>query len=180
MIYKDKDERRRIQNIPNDIDKDLEPTPPVTKSGTHPVESSVGAVGGALAGAAVGSTAGPVGTAVGGALGALMGGVFGNAVGEAVDPTIEDTYWREHYFQQPYYSAAKANHPDLDYERDYRIAYRIGYENSHSYDENIKFEDVETELRAIWHQENGESRLSWDEAKHASRDAWYRRRALNK
>ena len=47
MIHKDNDARRRIQNLPDDIDKDLEPNLP-TKSATHPVESSVGAVGGAL------------------------------------------------------------------------------------------------------------------------------------
>ena len=105
-----------------------------------------------------------------------MGGVAGSAAGEAMDPTVEDTYWRGAH--QPYYKSTQNTYPDLDYDRDYRHAYRVGYEDSSAYDSSKRFEDVEPDLRTKWEQSKAESRLSWDEAKYASRDAWNRLRPL--
>ena len=169
-------DRERIKNASDEVKKDLNADPITGEPGSHPVGTSVGAVGGAVAGAAIGSAGGPVGTLVGGAVGAITGGLAGNAVGEAIDPTVEDAYWRENYIHQPYYNSARANYPDLDYDRDYRNAYRVGYEKRDTYDPDVAFEEVEPELRTNWEQAKAESRLSWDEAKHASRDAWYRNR----
>ena len=70
----------------------------------------------------------------------------------------------------------KANYPDLNYERDYQQAYRLGYDNDAIYDPDVAFEEIEPELKVNWEKSRAESRLSWDEAKLASRDAWNRNR----
>lgn len=176
MINADDYDRERIKDAPDEVKKDLNADPITGEPGSHPIGTGVGAVGGAAVGATVGSAGGPVGTLVGGAVGAFMGGLAGHAVGEAVDPTVEDAYWRENYVNQPYYGAAKNNYPDLNFDRDYQSAYRVGYEKRHAYDPDVAFEEVEPELRTNWEQAKAESRLSWDEAKHASRDAWNRNR----
>jgi hypothetical protein len=90
---------------------------------------------------------------VGGAVGAVVGGLAGSAVGEAIDPTVEDAYWRENYLQQPYYNEAKAKYPDLNFDRDYQGAYRLGYEKQYGYDPDVAFDEVEPELRLYWDQE---------------------------
>ncbi|MCU4576952.1 hypothetical protein KTJ34_05875 [Acinetobacter courvalinii] len=181
MTNNDQYDRERIKNSSDDVKKELNADPITGEPGSHPVGTGVGAAGGAVAGAAIGSAGGPVGTLVGGAVGAFVGGLTGNAVGEAIDPTVEDGYWRENYLNQPYYNEAKAKYPDLDYDRDYRGAYRVGYEKRYGYEPDVAFEDVEPELRTHWNQEGkADSRLSWDEARHASRDAWNRTTDLSK
>jgi hypothetical protein len=167
-------DRDRIKHASDDVKKDLNADPITGEPGSHPVGTGLGATGGAAAGAAIGSAAGPVGTVVGGAVGAVVGGLAGHAAGEAMDPTVEDAYWRENSINQPYYSATRNTHPDLDYDRDYRGAYRVGYENRSAYGPDARFEDAEPDLRTKWEQTKAESRLSWEEAKHASRDAWNR------
>ncbi len=167
-------DRDRIKNAPEQVKKDLNADPITGEPGSHPVGTGVGTVGGAAAGAAIGTVAGPVGTLVGGVVGAVVGAVAGHAAGEALDPTIEDAYWRENSVNQPYYNASKATYPDLEYDRDYHGAYRVGYENRPAYGPDVSFEDVEPELRSKWELTKAESRLSWEEAKQASRDAWHR------
>ncbi|PKF34798.1 glycine zipper domain-containing protein [Acinetobacter proteolyticus] len=176
MINQDDYDRERIKNAPDQVKKDLNADSITGEPGSHPVGTGIGAVGGAATGAAVGSAGGPVGALVGGAVGAIVGGLAGSAVGEAIDPTVEDAYWRENYLNQSYYNEASTKYPNLDYDRDYRDAYRVGYEKSYGYDPDVAFEDVEPELRSNWEQAKAESRLSWDEARHASRDAWNRNR----
>ena len=176
-------DRDRIQNASDDVKKDLNADPITGEPGSHPVGTGVGAVGGAAAGAAlgsvaagaaIGSTAGPVGTLIGGAVGAVVGGIAGHAAAEAMDPTVEDAYWRENSLNQSYYNATKGMYPDLDYDRDYRDAYRVGYENRAAYGPDARFEDAEPDLRSKWEQTKAESRLSWEEAKQAARDSWNR------
>ena len=176
MQHTDEYDREQIKNAPDEVKKELNADPITGEPGSHPVGTGVGAVGGAAAGAAVGSAGGPLGTLVGGAVGAVVGGMAGSAAGEAIDPTVEDAYWRENYTQQPYYNAAKTTYPDLEYERDYQPAYRLGYQNDAIYDPDVEFEHIEPELRTNWESSKADSRLSWDEAKLASRDAWNRHR----
>lgn len=155
-------------------DDDLNRDPITGEPGSHPVGTGVGGIGGAAAGAAIGSAAGPIGTVVGGAIGAVAGGVAGHAAGEAINPTEEDAYWRSNYTTTPYYSSSAASYSDLDYDRDYSPAYRLGYENRARYGSNARFEDAETDLGRDWERLKGNSRLKWEQAKDATRDAWNR------
>lgn len=129
--------------------------------GSHPVGVGVGTTGGALAGAAVGALGGPVGAAVGGVAGAYGG----KAAGEAVNPTVEEAYWRENHTSQEYAD------PDFNYDSDYAPAYRAGYEGAAT---GSTFDKDEVRLGQQWESIRGESKLSWDKAKHATRAGWER------
>jgi uncharacterized protein YcfJ len=134
--------------------------------GSHPVGTGVGAAAGGAAGAAAGTAVGgPAGTLVGGAIGAIAGGLAGKGVAEMVDPTVEDTYWRENYRHEPYYTADR----DYDY---YAPAYRAGYEGRVKYDGRT-FDDVEEDLAADYARYQGND-LTWDEVRPATRAAWER------
>jgi hypothetical protein len=157
--------------------------PDMTEAGDHPVGTSVGAVGGVAAGAAlgaiaqgaaIGSAAGPVGAVVGGLVGGVIGGVAGNELAEALNPAEEDRYWREQHHTAPYFNEARNTYSDLDYERDYRGAYEVGYRNRALFDQDTHFEQVEPELQRQWEANKGQSRLDWEEAKYAAKDAWLR------
>jgi len=141
---------------------------PITGApGSHPVGTGVGAaLGGAAAGAATGTVAGPVGTAIGAAVGAVIGGLAGKGVAELIDPTREDAYWRENYKQRPYVNRGST----FD---DYGPAYGYGV-NAYSKYPDRSFEELEPELSHDWNAARGKSRLRWDEAKYATRDAWDR------
>ena len=156
-------DRDVIKNAPKDVRDDLNADPITGEPGAHPVGTGIGAAGGAAAGAAVGAAGGPVGAAVGGVVGAVVGGLAGKGVGEAVNPTEEAAFWRDNAVETPYYSDARTTYSDLDYDRDYDAAYRVGYENRGAYDANTRFEDVESDLK-----------VKWEQAKFAVRDAWNR------
>ncbi len=134
--------------------------------GAHPIGTGVGAAAGATAGAVVGSVAGPVGTVVGGAIGAVVGGLGGKAAGEAVNPTAENAYWQENYKHEAYVNK------DYDY-NEYAPAYRTGYENRAKYADRT-FDQAETDLRNDYERTKGNSRVAWDDAKHATKAAWHR------
>jgi phage tail tape-measure protein len=139
---------------------------PITKTpGAHPVGTGVGAVGGAAAGAAVGSAGGPIGTIAGGVVGAVAGGLAGKGIAKIVDPEDEDRHWSESYQRTPYYDSA------LSY-ADYRPAYELGYRMRAASDGT--FEQSERRLSQDWALTRGESRLTWEQAKQAARDAWNR------
>ena len=141
---------------------------PITGApGAHPVGTGVGAAGGAAAGAAIGSVAGPAGTLVGGAIGAVAGGLVGKGVAEGIDPTIEESYWRETHTTRPYYES------NYDYDADYAPAYRYGWESRTQYT-GRKFDEVDNDLGRDWDNRKGSSRLNWEKAKLATRDAWHR------
>lgn len=141
---------------------------PITgEPGSHPIGTAVGGLGGAAAGAAIGAIGGPLGALIGGAIGAVVGGGAGHAAGEALDPTAEDVYWKDTYTTTSYYNK------DYNY-NDYQPAYAVGYANRNRYPAATRFEDVETDLESSWNQVKGESRLAWQDAKSAARDAWYR------
>lgn len=61
-----------------------------------------------------------------------------------------------------------------DFDRDYHLAYAVGYANRHRYPADARFENYESELERSWEEVKGESRLAWHEAKVAARDAWNR------
>ena len=136
------------------------------KPGAHPVGVAAGAAAGGAAGAAIGSVAGPVGTAVGATVGAVAGGLAGKGVAESVNPTVEDAYWRSNYNKASYYQTGKQY-------SDYEPAYRTGYEGYSRYT-GKRFEDVESDLERDYNKAKGTSALAWNDAKHATRDAWHR------
>jgi hypothetical protein len=148
--------------------------PDMNEADDHPVATGAGTLGGAAAGAAIGAAGGPVGAVVGGLVGGVVGGLAGNEIADAVDPDQEDNYWRGEYHNRPYYNETRTVYSDLDYDRDYRGAYRLGYESRPHYDRQADFNHVEPELRSKWEQIKGESRLNWEEAKFAAKDAWHR------
>lgn len=135
--------------------------------GSHPVGVGVGTTGGAAAGAAVGSIAGPVGTVVGAIAGGIAGAAGGKAVAEGVNPTEEDAYWRENHDRQGFAD------PEMDFERDYMPAYRMGYEGI-SRHRSTTWDEAEPKMESEWKQKRGESRLDWENAKHATRAGWHR------
>lgn len=151
----------------NSIDKDHDNLDPITGApGSHPVGTGVGAAAGGAAGAAVGVVGGPVGIAVGTVIGAVAGGLAGKAAGEAANPTAEDAYWRDQYRKEPYYNASRP------YE-DYAPAYRTGYETRGKYPDR-RFDDVQADLETHYNANRGNSNLSWNDAKLATRAAWDR------
>jgi hypothetical protein len=143
------------------------PDPITGEPGAHPVGTGVGAAAGGATGAAIGAIGGPVGAAIGLVAGSVAGGLAGKAAGESVNPTIEDAYWRENHSTQPY---GKGRPYD-----EYAGAYRTGYEGYSKYGGTGRsFEASEPALRADYERNRGHSRMSWDEAKPASRAAWQR------
>ena len=148
-------------------DRDLNPDPITGEAGSHPVGTGVGAVAGGATGVAIGTAVGgPVGGVVGGAIGAVAGGLAGKGVAEKVDPTVESAYWRDNYSTRPYVTKGEKFET-------YEPAYRYGWESRNRY-AGRKFEDVETDLGRDWNRYRGDSSLTWDNAKLATRDAWHR------
>ena len=152
----------------------LDPNPdanrdPLTGApGSHPVGTAAGAVAGAVAaGAAAGTlAAGPLGTLAGAAIGAVAGGLAGKGIAELIDPTVEDRYWKDSYSSRPYVpSGASYN--------DYGPAYKYGYETYPKY-HGRTFDEIEPELSRDWDQYRGSSRLTWNEAKYATKDSFQR------
>jgi hypothetical protein len=154
---------------PNETQKDHANLDPITKApGAHPIGVGIGAAtGGMAAGAAAGTVAaGPIGTVLGAAVGAVVGGLGGKAVAEHFDPTVEAQYWRDNHANQAYV----ADGTTYD---DYEPAYRLGSINRDRY-ANKGFDEVEPDLAKDYEGMKGESSLSWDHAKHATRAAWDR------
>jgi hypothetical protein len=83
----------------------------------------------------------------------------------AINPTAEHAYWESRFRAEPYYK------PDLTY-RDYSPAYRVGYTGPLR--RRGSFTALETELKGDWDRVKGSSRLTWAEAREATRAAWER------
>lgn len=83
-------------------------------------------------------------------------------------------YWRESYLTRPYYQEAQLTTSDLDYDRDFSKAYELGSRARAEHDRNTHFEDVEDNLKESWEELKAESRLRWEQAKQAIKDAWDR------
>ena len=135
------------------------------KTGTGAVLGGVtgGVAGGAVTGMLAGGVTGPVGAAIGAAAGAVIGALAGKA---KADPAVEDNYWRDNYSSRPYVNSGSS------YD-EYAPAYRHGVEAHNRYPDR-HFDEIESDLGRDWGTTRGTSSLDWDNAKHASRDAWTR------
>ena len=87
------------------------------------------------------------------------------SIGAHVDPQLEDSYWSDAYQSELYY---REGH---DYE-DYAPAYCAGYIGFAQY--GGSYDDAEASLCANWLRIKGDSRLTLDEARLATRAAWER------
>jgi hypothetical protein len=151
-----------------DESRDMNRDPISNAPGSHPVGVGVGGVGGAAAGAGIGALFGPIGMLVGGAVGTLAGAAAGKGVAEGLDPTGESEYWRAEYRSRPYASA------DYDYETDYSPAYAYGTTVRSQYAGRTWDDSLENDIRSGWEKAKDKSRLTWEQAKHAVRDAFDR------
>ncbi len=78
-----------------------------------------------------------------------------------------DRHYGEQYSQAPYYRR------DFEFQ-DYRPAYRYGTQ-ARSLSPNARWDaDTESRLEQGWERARGDSRLSWQDAKEAVKDAWHR------
>lgn len=164
-----KDDMDRIQRDVDDpelVARDENRDPISGAPGAHPLGTGVGAASGGVAGAAVGSVGGPVGAAVGMVAGAVAGGLAGKGVAEQIDPTVEDAYWREEYVNRAYINEGEP------YEL-YEPAFRTGYEGFGRY-QGRTYDEVEVDLQRDYESSRGNTGLSWERAKQATRDAWER------
>jgi bacterioferritin (cytochrome b1) len=125
-----------------------------------------GVAGGAMAGAAAGGLGGPAGAAIGAAVGAVAGAMGGKAIASRINPQSEDEHWRTNYASRPYVTSGST------YD-DYGPAYKLGYERYPEY-HGKSFDEAESNLERDWDSQRGRSRLQWNEAKHATRDAYER------
>ena len=128
----------------------------------HPVASGTGAAAGGALGAVAGSIGGPIGAAVGAAVGGVLGGLVGKGAAEGYN----EGYWRNIYPTEPYYS------PTLPFE-DYDPAYRYGTEAWPRY-EGRPFEEIEVDLARDWDKNRRHSRLTWEQARVATKRAYHR------
>ncbi|MFW1860211.1 hypothetical protein ACG9XP_00060 [Acinetobacter baumannii] len=147
--------------------------PDMNEGGENLVATGAGTLGGAAVGAAFGVVGGPSGAVVGGIIGGVVGAIAGSDIAQtnnqkddSNDWQEEDNYWQENYKKMPYYTENK----NLEYDRDYRAAYRLGYENRVNNNAEINFSEVEPKLKTKWEQVKGSSRLQWEEAKFAVED----------
>lgn len=145
------------------------------KIGDHPVGGAVGAAVGAVAaaaavgaveGAAFGTVAGLPGMAAGVAIGGVAGALAGKGIAQQINPNAEESYWRNQHKHQNYFDSVIA------YDS-YAPAYRFGIEAYSTY-VGRKFDEIEAQLCKQWDDARGESRLTWDTAKLATRDAYER------
>ncbi len=162
---------REVKN-PGDRTRDENPDAITGAPGSHPVGTGIGAAAAGVAGAAIGSIVPGVGTLIGGATGAVIGAVFGGLAGkgiaEAIDPTAEEAYWRNEHRNRPYFR------DDYTFDEDYAPAYMYGYQTRANNPTTAYDKLNDDELRSGWESTKAKSRLKYEDAKHAMRDAWQR------
>ncbi|MBC7624765.1 MAG: hypothetical protein H7232_15430 [Aeromicrobium sp.] len=148
-------------------DADLNRDPISGTPGAHPIGTGVGAASGGLAGAAVGMAfGGPIGSVIGATVGAVAGGLTGSSAGEAVNPTAEETFWRETFIREPYYTQGR----DFAY---YAPGFRAGWEGRVRHDGRT-FEAAEADLFTDYNASKSEVDPSWIDVRSAARAAWNR------
>ena len=148
-----------------------------SSSSSHPIGTTLGTIGGIaagvsgaiVAGAAVGSAAGPIGAAVGAIIGGGIGAGVGHEIAAEIDPKAEDLFWRNNFKTRPYVNE------DSDF-ANYHPAYLYGVDSYLRYPDST-FDEMEPRLEDAWHNHSGNSTLGWNEAKHATRDAYERVRS---
>ena len=80
----------------------------------------------------------------------------------------EDSWWRSNFNSRPYATGRTYD--------EFRPAYQYGYESGQHH-MGRQWNDVETDLRSGWekkYQGLGGEGSTWDNVKHAVRDAWHR------
>ena len=119
--------------------------------------------------AAVGTQtlAGPVGTLIGAAVGAVLGGMAGSDFAAMIDLTAEDDYWRENFAGRSYVETGASY-------AEYGPAYAYGVDSFRNNNQARGFDDAEPDLSNRWEAARGSSKLDWQQARHAARDAWNR------
>ena len=151
-----------------------------TKHDSHVVGGTIGAAigaaagaaaAGALEGAALGTVAGAPGIVAGVAVGAMIGALAGNDIAELIHPDEEEVYWKHNHQTRDYFDST------LVYDS-YAPAYRFGIEAYSTY-VGRDFNQIEPQLEKQWNkevhnEERGTSRLRWDTARLAVRDAYDR------
>lgn len=115
-----------------------------------------------VAGAAARFTGAAIETAIG-----VLGGAIGAAV-ESLDEARETEFWKRAHRERPYYR------PEYSWAEDYAPAYRYGWASRERYRTRDWDGGLEEELRAGWNRLRGHSRLEWQDAREAVRDAWNR------
>lgn len=160
-------DRDLIKHMPESTKSELNADPITGEPGSHIATTTVGAGTGVVVGGLLGAIGGPLGAIAGAAVGTLIGAELGHKTGEALEPTIEAAYWREAVISRPYYLAT------YEYVRDYQPAYRLGYEARAKHPTDT-FSQHEETLETKWEQTKADSRLGWEHAKQAARDAWER------
>ncbi len=78
-----------------------------------------------------------------------------------------DKFYRNEYKSAQYYK------PEYDYDNDYRPAYRYGTQARSMHPDRQWDDKLESELETRWDSARNTSKLNWNEAKHAARDAWH-------
>ena len=153
--------------VDTDLPTDSNPDPITGEPGSHPMGTGIGATGGATTGAVVGGMiGGPIGGAVGVVVGGIVGGLAGKTVAEGVNPSAEDEYWRENHAARP------GVDPNVPYD-EYQPAYQYGWESREQFADK-RFDEVDNDLERGWDTAKGNSGLTWEKAKTATRDAWNR------
>ncbi len=148
--------------------RDMNRDPISNAPGSHPVGVGVGGVGGAAVGAGIGALLGPIGMLIGGAIGTIAGAAAGKGVAEGIDHTGETEYWRDEYQNRPYASS------DYNYDNDYAPAYAYGTTVRSQYAGRSWDDSLESDIQSGWGNAKDKSRLSWEQAKDAVRDAFDR------
>jgi hypothetical protein len=95
-----------------------------------------------------------------------LGPITGTAAGVA---GAQDEYWRGEWQNRDYVDV-----DGYDYETDYRPAYRYGWESRVRHADRDWDDRMEAEMSQEWNELKGGSRLTWEKAKHAVKDAWHR------
>lgn len=90
-----------------------------------------------------------------------------NLTNDYVNWNEENSYWRDNYASRPYYQKS----------RDYSTmepAYRYGMDMYNQYPDRRYDQLDRSELERGWNQTRGDSNLEWNDAEHATRDAYNR------
>jgi uncharacterized protein YjbJ (UPF0337 family) len=98
-----------------------------------------------------------------------------DAVRDSWDRT-DRTYntYREHDDKfRNHFSNASYNDKTHDYDRDFAPAYRYGTFSRQRYSDRPWDESLERDLSRDWDRTKGASRLTWEKAKDATKDAWH-------
>ena len=148
--------------------RDMNRDPISNAPGAHPVGVGVGGAGGAAIGAGIGALFGPIGMLIGGTIGTIAGAAAGKGVAEGIDPTGEADYWRSEYQNRPYADS------QYTYDNDYAPAFAYGTNVRSQYAGRAWDDSLENDIRDGWEKAKYKSRLTWENAKGAVRDAFDR------